>query len=93
MHIYTIITDYKEGTYLSQFEGDNPKQALHNWAKKYDLNQIEGMGESERTEVIEELLDEDLMPIKTLSNVWCASSTVNNNLLLIHIVKTNKNAI
>lgn len=91
MSLYTFIMDYNGGTYISQFENSGSlSNACLGWAKKLKTSDILGFGEKSRKILLEQLKNEEIIPISDLQNCWCLSSLIRNNLALITIIETVK---
>ena len=88
--LFTIIVDYRGGTYVSQVDAVTPKDALRAWAKGAAPSQIQHLGKSGRrrlVETIDERMRQDPpVPLDDVTNVWFA--TVNG--MLINVVKTSQ---
>jgi len=87
MKKYTFITEYKGGTYISQYSAFDINQALLLWANGLEKKYFTA---HKKLKIIEELKYEYLHPvkIKTLENVWCASFLSGKYFLLLNIVET-----
>lgn len=87
--MYTIIFDYKGGTYVSQLYAKDEYLACLKWAQDLDTKEIEYIGERLKKKLLSELSDEDNKPIllKGMLNVWFTMIALNGN-AFIHIIKT-----
>lgn len=87
MKLFTVILEYRGGTYISQVQADDVSKVLSRW-----LDQISD--EEFRQWMLSQLeLDSSLrgsnpVPINGISNVWCQSALVDSHLVLINIVAT-----
>ncbi len=93
MDLYTIILDYRGGTYISQVRESSPDDALLTWARTLDPRPIYGMGEKTKVELMDELLDDHkdgymLVAITDTVNVWCATALLRGSIGQIHMIKT-----
>jgi hypothetical protein len=87
-HLYTIILDYKGGTYVSQFLGPTPSAALQQWAHRIPETDLQ-QWKLERNELSTVIAQGDLVLLTGLSNVWCQTgSDHSGQLLLLNIVAT-----
>lgn len=89
-YLYTIILDYRGGTYISQVENIDEKSALLQSIKELNLNEVQYIKEKTRKKLIEECLDEDITPIDTTKNVHIATAIPTGYLAIFHIIKTSK---
>jgi len=87
MSFYTIIFEYKEGTYVSQVEALDEFDAFGLWAGELKIHEIQYFTEKLKLKLIEDSKYEDNKPVllKGLKNVWCASCSFSG---LINIIKT-----
>lgn len=79
MNFWTIIFDYKGGTYIHQVSAFTISEAMH------------AIGAAADSESIERLLDgkfREPVKIDGMKNVWCVSRLVDDELLLVNIVLT-----
>lgn len=88
MDCYTIIANFDGGTYIAQVHARTPREALVSWANQLDVRAVAGMGPASRSRLIEDMIDENPVPIDGTSSVWCASSLVRGKLMLINLVRT-----
>jgi hypothetical protein len=92
MALFTVILDYRGGTYVSQVEASGPRAALLAWAAALDPRQVKFLGERRKQKLIRELeLDEyDLaepVALDGLRNVWCTDVSL-PPFALVNIVAT-----
>jgi hypothetical protein len=83
--------EYRGGTYISQVEARYPDQVLQSWARNLDPRSIAFFEEQHKLELIaaiEEHNDAQLTPLAGLTNSWCATTLISDELLLINIVAT-----
>lgn len=90
MTLFTIIVDYRGGTYLSQVVARSVAQALSRWADTLDATALGGLPAKSLPGFVHELKDEgrDAAPISGLVGVWCITLSVDDCLALIHVVET-----
>jgi len=84
--LYTMVLDYKGGTYISQVTAESPEAALTNWvtsANERDLSHW-----SLTHQELAQLSEDRLIPIENCKNVWCASDSTESGLMLLNIVAT-----
>jgi len=86
MNLYTVILDFKGGTYISQIEENNEELALHRWVRSVDhtLSELD----SEDRKVFTFDMDHALTPLLDLQNIWCATFLINDSVALVNIINT-----
>jgi hypothetical protein len=88
MAFYTIVIDFAGGTYISQVRATSPKAAGVKGVKSLDVSQIFGLGEKTKTSLVEQLQEDNPVPLNELTNVWCTTGYVNGKFVLINIVQS-----
>ena len=92
MSLFTIVLDFKGGTYISQVIDDNVNSALQKWALNLDVKAIKNIGEKIKDLIIQNIINntEAALPIVLdgCINVWCTSMLVRGHLILVHIINT-----
>lgn len=87
--LYTVILDYKGGTYIAQVSARSPAAALPKWLsnlKNADLAKW-GIARDELAKIINS--SESVVPLDACLNVWCTSGLAKRGLALVHIVATD----
>jgi hypothetical protein len=74
---FTLILEFRGGTYIRQVRASSPKGAL----KTVD-------GTDSVTKVFCALRDETPVAIEGIANCWCSSTLYQSRLALVNIVKT-----
>jgi hypothetical protein len=85
---FTIILDFKGGTYISQVIADSPKAALICWSKCLETDVIAGLGKKKKKQITEKTISEDVVSLNDVTNVWCATFLLGKNFALVNIVQT-----
>jgi hypothetical protein len=87
MPLFTLLADYRGGTYIRQITAASPVSALLNWCKETGNTIPKSLASA-----LKQLGDErdQAIQIEGCKNVWCLSTTYRGSLLLLHIVKTEK---
>lgn len=85
--LYTFFMDYKGGTYVSQVEASF-EDACKTWVENLGFRHID---KSQRRALRLEISLEKPTPLKGLKNAWCVSAILENDLALVHFVKTDRN--
>jgi len=100
MSLYTIMMEYRGGTYISQIKADDQTQALQQWSRDFDAEGIGDISEAERNhfagklfeklygELYEENPEDTQTPLQGVRSVWCADANVFDDFVIIHTVKT-----
>ncbi len=93
--LYTIVMDYRGGTYVSQTEADDVAGAVRAWALALNPKEVADLGHAGKAELIEQLLEGGQSPVSLegVVNVWCTSCSVSDELCLINIVSTVRGSI
>jgi hypothetical protein len=87
-HLYTIVLDYKGGTYVSQAPGPTPAVALEQWAYRIPETDLQ-QWKLER-DALSTVIDQGGLVLLTgLANVWCQTgSDQTGQLILLTIIAT-----
>ncbi len=91
--LYTVVIDYRGGTYISQVHARSVADALKIWAAALDTAAIGGLGPQRKVELIDDIkeqlsLGQEPALLDGLVNAWCASALTSGGLALINIVAT-----
>ena len=84
---FTIICDYKGGTYISQVQAGNAAQSMTAWAEF--LRRERPVPDA--SELIAQAAQEnptDIVPLDGLIGAWCWTGTADKDLILAHIIQT-----
>lgn len=85
---FTVILDFKGGTYISQVLAQSPAEALAAWASELKVEEIHGMGYKMKERLIAHANHADLVPLTGLWGVWCTTASLHSGSALINIVRT-----
>lgn len=87
--MYTIIFEFKGGTYCSQNYSVNEKEALLS-ALKNNINneELSDFKETLLTDIVLYLEDSDIVPLIGLENIWYFSFYHEDDSYHCHIIKT-----
>ena len=88
--MYTIIFEFRGGTYIKQVLADDPKDALLRWAKDINTQNISGMGPKMKSELYKKIRRDTLILIEGCKNVWCTDAFSGTNFGLINVIKTDQ---
>jgi len=87
--LYTIILDYKGGTYIAQVRADSPVEALPRWLSRIKDNELADWGTT-RGELTNIMRSEGVVPLDGCVNVWCISGSGRRGLVLINVIATDE---
>jgi hypothetical protein len=88
--LYTIIIDYKGGTYIEQVQAEDSTAALNNWIQTPHILSIPGLGFVSQQSLMHSIneADNQPVPLKDGKSLWCTSFIIRGALMLIHLVRT-----
>jgi hypothetical protein len=81
--LFTIILDYRGGTYIRQARARSPKKALLKSLQDFDV-----VSPTTKTQIAWEIANENIVEVAGTRGVWCTSATLRGKLGLFHIVAT-----
>ena len=89
MKKFTFIAEFRGGTYISQFKGEDIDSVIKSWVLNLDSNLFsEKIILKIKDEIINNSNIHTPVLLNGLENVWDLSFVVNRSLLLITIVET-----
>ena len=90
--LYTVVLDYKGGTYVGQSPGASPKSAVLRW--------VSGLSEADlsawkiaRRDLHQTVKSDNAVPLTGCRNVWCLTGSMENKLILINIIATETEGV
>jgi hypothetical protein len=86
MPLFTILAEYRGGTYIRQITAASPMTALIKWSRK-KRNSIPASLVPALRQLAAE--GDKAIRIKGCKNIWCLSTSYQENLLLLNIVNTS----
>ena len=88
MKKYTLITEYRNGFYINQYEAENIENVLVLWADRLDKKIFTVL---KKKQVKEELADRDIIleDIEGFENVWRTSFLGGKFLIIVFIIETS----
>ncbi|GGP05554.1 hypothetical protein GCM10010992_22100 [Cloacibacterium rupense] len=93
MDLFTIIAEFRGGTYCSQVYSEDVFSVQKEWIKclERDKKEIKFLGDKIISELILEIYGENNQPTKlsTLNNIWYNQFSSSNGIFRLNIVKTN----
>jgi hypothetical protein len=87
MALYTVICEYKEGTYIRQVRAASAPNAVERWIKLLDTAGIPGIGKKKRSALLDWFRRPEIgraVPLSACDQVWCWSPDG----VLLNIVRT-----
>jgi hypothetical protein len=91
--LYTVLMEYRGGTYVSQVVADSVAGSLRVWAAALDVAAIAALGAQWKAELLRDI--EWMMsngmeptPLDGLVSAWCTTASVSGGMMLINIVAT-----
>jgi hypothetical protein len=91
MDLYTLIIDYKGGTFISQCLAPCKEDAIYNGIFNWDISEIEDViSGNARNMLLEDIENEELISLDGVTNVWSCSLFSGKELMLLNLVATKK---
>lgn len=87
MKKFTFISEYKGGTYISQFEGNSLSDTLVKWADNLNSS-IYLQKDIIMLQKEVKVVDYFPVPIESIDNVWCGTFLSEESFLLLNIIET-----
>lgn len=94
MNIYTVIMEFRGGTYISQVRAENTPQAVEIWAKELNTDTVQYLGDKNKNQLINDLpvvIETELSEIDTVKNVWLILYQFTTGIAYVHFIKTADN--
>jgi hypothetical protein len=89
MELYTIVMDYRGGTYISQIWAENIDTACKLWAENINIEAIQFFKQKLKNRLITEIVNEKPIKSDGAVNVWFVLAKLNNFFAHINIIKTD----
>ena len=86
--LYTFVLDYAGGTYISQLRAANQQDAFDEWLERLVPHEIAVGVSLEVAGAFHSNEDNELVPLNSLSSVWCKSALGENGLVLVNVMHT-----
>jgi hypothetical protein len=87
--LYTVVLDYKGGTYIGQASGDSATAALSLWVSRISDEELAKWGIT-RDELSKIARSDEAVPLNGCLNAWCLSGSTNGGLVLINVIATDQ---
>lgn len=86
--LYTLIMDFRGGTYISQVPGHEPHEAMMEGIANLPLDGIEYMGARTKEALLEEASYSEPVEIEGHHNVYIATLSPFGHFTVIHMIQT-----
>jgi len=83
--LFTIIWEYRGGTFTEQVEAPNVASAFRTWAGHLGKHHLKSSKKVELDTIDE---DDEPVPLDERENIWCTNLLLNNSHLLANFVAT-----
>ena len=90
MGLFTVIADYRGGTYIAQVSASNVKQALRKWADHLALPRGSFVGATTKSRLVDAARDAEEIPVKIdgTVNVWFWNPLNVRPTIEVHLIRT-----
>ena len=88
MHLYTFVTDFAGGTYVSQCSAEDHMEAYKDWLDQLLLEEICSGVSLQVAQAFAGSSVHDFVAVDGLVNVWCATATAEDELVLLHLIRS-----
>lgn len=86
---YTIVCDFRNGTYISQVVGNNVDEATQAWIELLVRDRPLGRSSTYLAKSVAKILvDDPPVPLNGLKDVWCVSAVCGGDLMLTNIIES-----
>ncbi|MFH7041749.1 hypothetical protein ABT392_05455 [Paucibacter sp. JuS9] len=90
MPMFTVVLDYRGGTYISQLRAPSVRTAQIAWAKSLEPGVVFGLGAKRLVQLVQEIEQDPYgiyapVALRGLTNAWCCGSPYG----LLNIIKTD----
>jgi SH3-like domain-containing protein len=87
LDLYTLICDYRGGTYIAQLSANSPQGAVLFWLKTGHARKY--VPKEARSRIAAEVKNRLPISIAGCKNVWCHTTSARGGLVLINLVLTH----
>lgn len=96
--LFTIIMEYRGGTYIAQITAPDPESALKQWALQINPIDIAHFAEARKTELVHAIDEwredgQSAVAITGTLNVWCHTETIGGFQMLVNVVATKRRIV
>tara|TARA_Y100000588_G_C13882691_1_gene765180 strand:+ start:348 stop:626 length:279 start_codon:yes stop_codon:yes gene_type:complete len=91
MNLYTVVLEFRLGTYINQFYTKDPMSACVEFIQQLEVKTVFGMEGDYKQRMLDDLNDGDHnpVPLRGLSHVWYTSIMIDDHLAEFNIVLTS----
>lgn len=86
LSLYTIILEYRGGTYISQIHSESPTAAVKKWSTTATEHTLAVWGLNRADLVL--LSHDNPIPVENCVNIWCLTGSAKNHLMLLNVIAT-----
>jgi len=86
LSLYTLILEYRGGTYISQIQSESPTAAVKKWSTTITDHNLAAWG-LDRTDLVL-LSGDNPIPVENCMNIWCLTGSAKNHLMLLNVIAT-----
>lgn len=95
MALFTLVLDYRGGTYISQVRSANLETLLTNIDSAVDWEGLQSLGvvsasRKVRARFAEEVAAHGAVPLEGLLNAWCVSARLGRFMAIVNVIKISK---
>lgn len=87
---FTFVLEFRGGTYVSQYRGRYPREALKRWSAGERRRLVGGWQSGFSPNVFDEIAAQELTPLTGLSKVWSATVTIGEDFALLNVITTEQ---
>jgi hypothetical protein len=87
MNLYTVIFDFRGGTYIAQISQSSPMKAVIEWSKEISAEDAQTW-KLDVDELRRLLQEGEPVVLEGLTNAWCTSASIGPHLAVINVIKT-----
>jgi hypothetical protein len=85
--LFTVILEFRGGTYVSQMNAQGPSEALTGWITAQSDEDLSSW-KLDRIEMTKLFAEDSPHAVDGLQNAWCMSASLPRGLALVNIIKT-----
>lgn len=86
--LYTLIIDYRKGTYITQVKASDVKEALMKGISNLQTKDIMFFGEKVKQKMLDEAFKEEIVPIMGTQNVFTVGLSPFGYFTIVHLICT-----
>lgn len=90
--LFTVVVDFRGGSYVGQFEAQTPEAALLAWAASARAEKFNPGASGRLAKAVEQTIADENWPtaLEGLANAWFAAAMVGTDMASIHVVRTER---